>query len=166
MFITPAIIYAFNIKPLTEDYVYEILYKWIHIIAAAGFFHVIGFINRGQHTTNAIHQGDEIFTYDFGEYQVNAVCDRPAANRNIFTLLLLYGEQVLHQLFPSIDAAILPQLKSVLIDTCKEFDVEIKKCTLLEGVVGQYKRLYMENPLIGSSNNGKINNENTQNIGK
>lgn len=101
---------------------------------------------------NLIHQGDEIFTYDFGEYQLNTVVDRPMANFNIFTILTLYGEQVLHQLFPSIDAALLPQLKSTLIETCKEFDVEMKKSSLIGSVFGQYKQAFRSELHIGSEN--------------
>ncbi|KAL7029783.1 hypothetical protein ACKWTF_006363 [Chironomus riparius] len=146
MFITPALIYTTGTQ--SSDIV-EVIFKWLHIIIAASVFHVIGLINRGHHTTTTIHQGDEIFTYDFGEYQMNAVCDRSGANMNIFTILTLYGEQVLHQLFPSIDAAVLPQLKETLIATCKQFDIEMKKCSLIGSVVGQYKQMYRDELYIG-----------------
>ena len=159
MFITPAIIFVTGYQSLSEEYFYEVFYKWIHIIIAASVLHVIGLINRGHHTTTVIHQGDEIFTYDFGEYQMNTVCDRSGANFNIFTILTLYGEQVLHQLFPSIDAAVLPQLKGTLLETCKEFDIEMKKCSILGGVIGQCKQMYRDELYIGSSNNNRNNND-------
>lgn len=151
MFIVPAILFASNPQSFTGDYFWEVIYKWLHIIIAASVMHVIGFINRGHHMPNVIHQGDEIFTYDFGEYQLNTLVDRPAANFNTFTILTLYGEQALHQLFPSIDAAVLPQLKSTLLETCKEFDVDMKESSLIGSVIGQYKQMYRSELYIGNN---------------
>lgn len=141
MYFVPIVMIVSGAQSITLDYVYDVFFKWVHVMIATNVFYVSFFINRGHHMPNCIHQGDQIFSYDFGEYQISATCDRIGANRNVFTTLAYYGEQILHQLFPSIDAALLPQLKETLMSTCKEFDVEVKKCTIFESVVGQYRQL-------------------------
>jgi hypothetical protein len=128
-------------QAVTLDYLYDVFFKWVHIMICTNIFHVAFFINRGHHMPDTIHQGDQIKSFDFGEYQISATCDRIGLDRNYFTILAYYGEQVLHQLFPSIDAAILPQLKDTLIATCKEFDIEVKRCSIVQSVVGQYRQL-------------------------
>lgn len=127
---------------ITQDYLYEVFFKWVHIMICCNVLYVAFFINRGHHTPNSIHQGDEIQSFDFGEYQISTICDRLAVNENLFLILVYQGEHILHQLFPSIDASLLPQLKSTLIDTCKEFDIKLKTCTIVEGFIGQWKQLY------------------------
>jgi hypothetical protein len=99
-------------------------------------------MSRGNHAPHLVHQGDEIRSFDFGEYQISTVADRKGANCNIFTSLAFDGEQVLHQLFPSLDKAILPQLKPILTQTCKEFGVKLNECSMLESIVNQYKQYY------------------------
>lgn len=99
-------------------------------------------MSRGNHAPHLVHQGDEIKSFDFGEYQISTVSDRKEANLNIFMNLAYDGEQTLHQLFPSLDHAILPQLKPLLIETCREFGVKYNECSMFESLVNQYKQYY------------------------
>jgi hypothetical protein len=141
MWIVPFVMVITGGQQVTQVYLYNVFFKWVHTMIATNVFYVCFFINRGHHLPELIHQGDQIKSFDFGVYQISTVADRRGLNRNVFTTLAYYGEQTLHQLFPSIDAALLPQLKDILIKTCKEFNVQLNECSILESVVGQYQQL-------------------------
>ncbi|KAG5684986.1 hypothetical protein PVAND_014189 [Polypedilum vanderplanki] len=142
MWIVPFIMIITGGQAVTQVYFYNIFFKWVHVMICTNIFYVNFFMNRGHHMPDLIHQGDHIKSFDFGEYQISTTSDRIGLNRNIFTNLSYYGEQILHHLFPSIDAALLPQLKSTLIDTCKEFNIELKECSIFQSVIGQYKQMF------------------------
>lgn len=108
--------------------------------------------NRGHHGTEQVHQSDEITSYDFGEYQLSTTVDRVEANYNLFTTLAYSGEQVLHHLFPTLDAAVLPQLKDTFLKTCKEFKIRPQPdITILKATIGQFKQLYRSNSKLVTS---------------
>lgn len=142
MYAVPMVMIIFGGQSPSLDYLYDVFFRWVHIMIFTNFLYVIFNINRGHHAPHLTHQGDEIASYDFGAYQVSTISDRMGANLNNFTVLAYHGEQVLHQLFPTIDHAILPHLKSTLIKTCKEFDVKLNECTIIGGLIGQWRQLY------------------------
>jgi fatty acid desaturase len=165
MFVVPIVMFLTSGHAVTMDYAYELFFKWVHIMIATNVLYVAFFINRGHHMPQATQQGDEIKSFDFGEYQISTTVDRTATNKSVFKILVYHGEQVLHQLFPSIDAAYLPHLKETLIETCKEFDIEIKKCTIFEGIVGQCKQLYRTELSVCKNNNANdMNDKNNSNV--
>lgn len=152
MLIIPSVMIIFGGQSLSFEYLHDVFFRWVHIILAANFLYVINFMSRGNHAPYLVHQGDEIRSFDFGEYQISTVTDRKGANCNIFTSLAYDGEQILHQLFPSLDHAILPQLKPILIETCREFDVKLNECSMMMSVVNQYRQ-YHRTELICLNNN-------------
>lgn len=116
---------------------------WVYIVIPSEILFVAIFWNRGHHGCNLIHQNDEIRSLDFGEYQLSTVIDRVEANRNTFTSLAYFGDQVLHHLFPTLDHAILPQLRNTLKQTCEEFDIKLKpETTMIKATIGQFTELF------------------------
>lgn len=154
MLVVPGIMIIFGNKAITKDYLYDVFFRWVNIMIFTNFFYDIVHINRGHHAPHLVHQGDEILSYDFGEFQLSTVSDRKGANLNRFTRLTYHGEQVLHHLFPTIDNAILPHLKEVLINTCKDFNVKLNEFSIIDGVIGQWKQVYRTD-LIALNNNYK-----------
>lgn len=142
MLIVPLVMIIFGGQPLSFEYLHDVFFRWVHIILVANFLYIINFMSRGNHAPHLIHQGDEIKSFDFGEYQISTVSDRKGANCNLFTSLAYDGEQTLHQLFPSLDHAILPYMKPILIETCREFGVKINEFSILESIINQYKQYY------------------------
>lgn len=142
MLVVPSVMIIFGGHSLSFEYLHDVFFRWVHIMLAANFLYVIHYMSRGNHAPHLVHQGDEIKSFDFGDYQISTVADRKGANWNIFTSLAYDGEQILHQLFPSLDHAILPQLKPILLETCEEFGVKLNECTMLESVINQWGQLY------------------------
>lgn len=142
MFFVPSVMIIFGVQSLSFEYLYDVFFRWVHIMLAANFLYVINYMSRGNHAPHLMHQGDEIKSFDFGEYQISTVSDRKGANYNIFTNLAYDGEQILHQLFPSLDHAILPQLKPILIETCEEFGVKLNECSMFESLFNQWRQFY------------------------
>lgn len=139
----PLSMIIFGKEAITWSLIVGVYVRWTQIVFAANFFFGCFYYNRGHHGSDQIHQGDEIKSLDFGEFQLAATVDRREANFNTFTILAYSGEQVLHHLFPSLDSAILPQLKETLQKTCKEFDIDLKpETTMLKEAFGQIKQLY------------------------
>jgi fatty acid desaturase len=60
--------------------------------------------------------------------------------------LTSFGNHILHHLFPTLDHALLPQLEETLIETCKEFEVEIRKMPIWNILVGQFQQLARTKP--------------------
>lgn len=139
----PTAMLLFGKEQLSWSYLGEVYMNWNILVILSEIFYGVVFFNRGHHGTNLIHQNDEIKSFDFGEFQLSTTADRVEANRNIFTSMAYYGEQVLHHLFPTLDHSILPQLKGTLLKTCKEFDVDLQsETTMLEATLGQMKQLF------------------------
>jgi hypothetical protein len=115
--------------------------QWNLIMSAAGIFWSLVSLNIGHHGSKIIHQGDEFKSLDFGVYQLAATSDRPFVDSNLFLTLVYFGDHITHHFFPTIDAAIIPQLKDIVIDTVLEFQEEIRKISMLEGMVEQFKQI-------------------------
>ncbi|CAO1355231.1 unnamed protein product [Diamesa serratosioi] len=114
---------------------------WQYIIAVSSFSFGVVSLNAGHHHPEIIHEGDELESLDFGYIQMGATIDRIEADKNVFTALTCFGTHTLHHLFPSIDHALLPQLKGVFEETCNEFDIEMRKFHWYELMKGQFKQL-------------------------
>lgn len=143
MWSLPAVMLFSGREAITLSSMGEIYFRWSYISIVSEFFFGFIFFNRGHHGPELIHQNDEIKSFDFGEFQISTTIDRVEANYNIFTSLAYFGHQTLHHLFPTIDAAVLPQLEDTLMKTCKEFDVDLHgETSMLRATVGQFKQLY------------------------
>lgn len=109
------------------------------IVATSFVFSVIG-LNAGHHGTEITHEGDEFKGLDFAIHQMAATVDRHEANSNLFMILTHYGNHILHHFFPSLDHAVLYNFHDELIETCSEFKEELRKISLFEATIEQYKQ--------------------------
>lgn len=98
-------------------------------------------VNAGHHGFEIVHEGDEFKSLDYGIYQLGATIDRIETNDHLAISLATFGNHTLHHLFPSLDHALLPQLRGVLLETCQEFEWELKKWTIFRALVEQFKQL-------------------------
>jgi fatty acid desaturase len=143
MLTIPGCMIVFGGQAITLAYLSEIYIKWTYIILGAQFLFGSIFLNRGHHGTNLWHQNDGIKSFDFGEFQLSTTVDRSEANANTFTSMAYFGDQVIHHLFPTLDVALLPQLKDTFLKTCKEFDIKLKpEISMIRSTWEQFKQLY------------------------
>lgn len=49
-------------------------------------------------------------------------------------------------MFPTLDHGVLPQLNDVFLETCKEFQVELREYSWWPLIVGQFKQLQRDKP--------------------
>lgn len=78
---------------------------------------------------------------DFGIFQMASVIDRKDAKQSQFMVLTHFGEHTLHHLFPTLDHGLLPQLNNVFLETCKEFEIELREYPWFELIKGQFQQL-------------------------
>ena len=126
---------------LTLFNILQILVIWNLMLMFAAFqLAFLGF-NVGHHDPKLTHEGDKIENYDFGYHQVKIVYERDLAKSNLFISLTTFGNHLMHHIFPTLDHAFLPHMSEAFLETCKEFNVDIKNCTMWEGFVGHLKQL-------------------------
>lgn len=53
----------------------------------------------------------------------------------------MFGNQTLHHLFPTVDQSLLPQLNELFLDTCREFQIQIRELPWRSLVVGHFHQL-------------------------
>lgn len=119
---------------------------WLYIISISSFIYRLIAINSGHHATEIIHESDQIRSLDFGMYQMATTVDRIEGSKTQFMILTMFGEHTLHHLFPTLDQGLLPQLHDVLIETCRDFDVEFRKFSWYKLFIGQFKELARNEP--------------------
>lgn len=119
----------------------SVFIMWLFIVGLSSFLYRVTAINSGHHSPEIIHEGDELKSLDFGIFQMGATVDRVEGSKTQFMILTLFGEHTLHHLFPTLDQALLPQLHDILLETCKEFDVEFRRFTWGKLFIGQFKEL-------------------------
>jgi fatty acid desaturase len=96
---------------------------WLTMQSACNFcFMVIG-LTTAHHHKDMYHVGDGQFRYglDWGLAQLDATGDSKDVSGWMLTELSMFGNHVLHHLFPTLDHGLLDLLRPVLIDTCNEF---------------------------------------------
>ena len=98
-------------------------------------------LSVGHHDPEMIHEGDKIENFDFGFHQIKVVYDRDFAKSNLLVSLTSFGDHLMHHIFPTLDHAYLPHMSEALWETCKEFDIDIKICSMWKGFSGQYNQL-------------------------
>lgn len=62
-------------------------------------------------------------------------------------------------MFPSLDHGLLSQLKSTLIETCMDFDVEMRQQSFYQALVGQFQQLGRTEIVLLNNNNNNNNNK-------
>lgn len=118
-----------------------VIITWNIIMIIGSFTYSLMAVNAGHHGAEIVHEGDEFQSLDYGIYQMGATIDRIEANLNLPMTLATFGNHTLHHLFPSLDHALLPQLREVLIQTCEEFEWELRKYSMLHAAIEQFKQL-------------------------
>ena len=139
----PLAMLLFGNQPLSFSGISVIYGTWGFFFIPAEFLFATVFINRGHHGIHQIHQNDELKSFDFGEFQLTTTVNRTEANLNVFTSLSYFGNEILHQLFPSLDNSILPQLHETLKITCKEFKIMLPpETSMIKSTIGQIQQLF------------------------
>jgi fatty acid desaturase len=114
---------------------------WIVTVYVASLIYGFNAFNAGHHGTTIFHDGDELTSLDFGFVQLASIIDRKESKKSHFLILTSFGNHILHHLFPALDHALLPQLEQDLIETCKEFKIELREMNMWELIVGQFQQL-------------------------
>jgi len=125
-----------------------VLKIWLFAMTVSSL--LIGFLvsTSGHHHPKVYHEGDELpRSMDFGIFQMNAVIDRIDIKRNKFLSLIMFGNQILHHMFPTVDQSLLPQLNELFLDTCREFQIQLRELPWWSLVVGHFHQLQRENPI-------------------
>lgn len=123
-----------------------VLKLWMFIMLCSSFMHGFVGFNAGHHHDSVFHDGDELKSTDFGVYQIAATADKLEVNSSLFLSLTNYGNHVLHHMFPTLDHAVLPQLNETLINTCVEFECELREFPWLQLIIGQFRQLARTEP--------------------
>lgn len=124
----------------------EVIIMWLFILAVSSFLYRVIAVNSGHHSPEITHEGDELQSLDFGMFQMGATVDRIEGSKTHFMILTMFGEHTLHHLFPTLDQGLLPQLHEVLMQTCKEFEVDFRKFSWFQLFMGQFKELARSEP--------------------
>lgn len=129
----------------------RILSLWIIMLCTNSFLIGLIGINAGHHHPESYHEGDELPKgMDFGIYQMNAVIERHdfiMDKNNHFIAITTFGQHTLHHLFPTIDHGLLKSLWKPLLETCKEFEIELREYPCWNLIVGQFQQLVRDKPL-------------------
>ncbi len=145
---------------LSETSLGTILKLWVIMLCTSSFLMGAIAINVGHHHPDVYHEGDELPKgMDFGIYQMNAVIDRhdSLVNKyNKFINLTTFGHHTLHHLFPTLDHSILHLLQEPLLQTCKEFEVELREYPWWPLVVGTFQQLCRDKPRSFKEQKNKI----------
>lgn len=137
----PLSMFLFGNSTLNWSNLMRIFILWNYLIIGGSFLNGVIAVNAGHHGPKIVHEGDEFKELDFGVYQLSATVDRIEAKSNLFTTLALFGDHVLHHMFPSLDHSLLPQLRSTFIETCVDFKEELSEITLLDALIAQFQQL-------------------------
>jgi fatty acid desaturase len=75
-----------------------------------------------------------------------AVIDRKDVKSSHFWTLVSFGQHTLHHLFPTLDHGLLPQLNDTFLETCKEFEIELREYAWWPLILGQFRQLTRDKP--------------------
>lgn len=101
---------------------------WFVIQATSSYlFGVVGVI-AAHHHPDMYHAGDGPFRYgdDWGLGQLDAVRGRKDVDGNLLAELAMYGNHVLHHLFPTLDHGVLDAIRPVFQQTCIDFGLPLE----------------------------------------
>lgn len=132
---------------LGNSNIWIVLKTWTFINFLASFIYGFVSINAGHHHNKIFHDGDTLKSMDFGVYQLAATIDRNDVKDSLFLTLSSFGNHILHHFFPTLDHAILPQLQTVFIETCREFEQDFRELPWWNLIAGQFKQLTRTQPI-------------------
>ncbi|KAG5676468.1 hypothetical protein PVAND_006300 [Polypedilum vanderplanki] len=141
-YILPIAMYYFG-----QNDFFIVIKLWSISIASCGFFLGLIGLNAGHHHPNIAHEGDELPNgMDFGVFQMNAIIDRKDVKSSHIVALTTFGHHTLHHLFPTLDHGLLPKLHDTLLETCKEFELELREYPWWPLITGQFAQLIRDKP--------------------
>ena len=120
--------------------------------AVSSWFFVVIAVIAAHHHPDMFHSGDGHFQYgnDWGLGQLDACRDRNDVDGVLLAELTVYGNHVLHHLFPTLDHGVLDIIRPVFQQTCQDFKLpaELSQPTspysqwqLLMGMIKQLARV-------------------------
>ncbi|CAD7085894.1 unnamed protein product [Hermetia illucens] len=120
----------------------KVLQLWLIILLSASFtFALIG-LHAAHHLPENLHEGDAMRdNRDWGLYQMDTIIDRRDLKGSQFLVLTHFGDHTLHHLFPTLDHGILPHLYPILYQTIEDFEGQLRECSWLHHIIGQFKQL-------------------------
>lgn len=77
---------------------------------------------------------------------MNCVIDRNDLKSSHFLTLVTFGQHALHHMFPTIDHGVLPQIHDTFLETCKDFQLELRDYPWWPLIVGQFQQLRRTTP--------------------
>lgn len=153
----PIVMFLLGKVPFTLYGAFQVTAMWFAITFAASFLYVMNATNAGHHGPEIVHEGDEIKDLDFGIYQISATVNRIEADHNLFATLAYFGDHTIHHMFPSLDHSLLPQLYEIFIETCIEFQEDLRKCSMIEAMIAQFQQLSRTETLKLDKKRTKVN---------
>jgi fatty acid desaturase len=122
-----------NFLPLIELFVMAILCNgfvpafklWLTIHSACSLCFLFIGVTTAHHHPDMFHAGDGEFRYglDWGLAQLDATGDCKDVTGSLVAELTLFGNHILHHLFPTLDHGLLDSLRPVLEQTCADFNL-------------------------------------------
>jgi fatty acid desaturase len=96
---------------------------WFTIQASCNFFFMVIGLTTAHHHKDMYHVGDGGFRFglDWGLAQLDATADSRDVTGFLLTELSMFGNHILHHLFPTLDHGHLDFLRPILQQTCDEF---------------------------------------------
>jgi fatty acid desaturase len=126
IFLPPTLMFAFGDSTLTFANILSIIVVWNMILYFSSLFYIKVMNESNHHRFPKFPEGHEINNMDFGVYQISTATNVASSDKNIVTAVAYYGYHIIHHMFPSLDLALLPQLKNIFIETCNEFNLSGK----------------------------------------
>lgn len=106
----------------------EAVKLWLVIQGTASYlFGIIG-VTAAHHHPDLYHAGDGHFQYgnDWGLGQLDAVRDRKDVDGVLLAELTMYGNHILHHLFPTLDHGVLDIIRPIFQQTCLDFKLPVE----------------------------------------
>lgn len=83
---------------------------------------------------------------DWGVFQLDSVGDRKEVAGHHFLVLVTFGDHALHHLFPTLDHGMLKHLYPVVLETIKEFKLDLRMKSTVDMFTGFFKQVAREEP--------------------
>ena len=168
-----------NLLPFIELFVMAIVCNdfltafklWLTIHSACSLSFLFIGVTTAHHHPDMFHAGDGEFRYglDWGLAQLDATGDCKDVTGSLLAELTLFGNHILHHLFPTLDHGLLDSLRPVLEQTCTDFNLPQQLANTpaynqRELIIGNLQQLARTQPRnIELINNNSNNNQSSNN---
>jgi fatty acid desaturase len=153
IFFVPSLMWLLGSPSLSLTSLLSVILHWHLILVICSYIYCVIAINSGHYGVVLEHSLKENEGLDFGIYQMSATVDKIEGDESLAFNLTHFGDHVMHHMFPSVDQAFLPQLRDLFIETCNEFDKELKKYEMLHQAILRFKLQTANKSLISKESN-------------